>query len=577
MTTATYSDARDTTRGLSKRERYGILQASLWNERASFDPHWKELAQFIKPRRTRYLVSDRNKGDRRNYKIIDSTATLAHRTLQSGMHAGITSPARPWMRLTVDDPDLAKFAPVKQWLHTVTQRMLDVFQGSNIYNTFPTMYGDLGLFGTAAMGIMEDEQDVIRAYSYPLGSFAMGMSSRGKCSTFVREYEMTVFQVVEEFAWDKRTNEIDWSIVSDYVKTAWDRGNYQQAVVVVWIAMPNTDADPSKISARYLPTSSCWFEKNSTDGKFLRESGFNEFPVVAPRWDVTGEDTYGTDCPGMTALGDVKGLQTSERIGAQGLQKMVNPALQAPVELRSQSISMLPGAISYTADGPGRQGIRALHEVNLGLDKLEMKNAQVRERISMCFYEPLFLMLAQSDRRDFTAREVEERHEEKLLALGPMLERVEDEGLDPAIDRIYGIMDRRGLIPPAPQELHGVNLKPQYTSIMAEAQKLVGATGLDRLSTTIVSLAPTFPEVRHKLDSLAVVDEYADLFSVNPKIIVDNDAAQKSIAAEQQMQQQQHSADLAAKFGGAAKDLAATPTGGQTALSSLISQMGVQQ
>ena len=100
----------------TKRERLELLKGSLLTIRSSFDAHWRDLADFVQPRRIRFFASDRNRGDKRNQNIIDSTARFAHRTLQSGLHAGLTSPARPWFKLTTPDPDLADFEPVKEWV-----------------------------------------------------------------------------------------------------------------------------------------------------------------------------------------------------------------------------------------------------------------------------------------------------------------------------------------------------------------------------------------------------------------------------------------------------------------------------
>jgi hypothetical protein len=51
--------------------------------------------------------------------------------------------------------------------------------------------------------------------------------------------------------------------------------------------------------------------------------------------------------------------------------------------------------------------------------------------------------------------EVAERHEEKLLAPGPIFERLNDEYFAPLIDRVFAVMDRRGLIPTPPEEMDG--------------------------------------------------------------------------------------------------------------------------
>src|SRR5436190_3858641 len=213
------------------------------------------------------------------------------------------------MKLSTPDPELAEFGPVKLWLHTVTERMLTVFATSNLYNVLPLVYLDMGVFGTGAMSVIDDTHDVYRCYNYPIGSYALGQDRRGQVTTFVREWELTVRQIVEEFGVQANGRDIDWSNISTPVKNYWERGDYEVPVKVTWIVKPNEDAPPNRLEAKYLPWASCHYETQIDEGKFLRESGFRTFPILAPRWDITGEDTYGTDCPGMTALGDVRQLQ----------------------------------------------------------------------------------------------------------------------------------------------------------------------------------------------------------------------------------------------------------------------------
>ena len=74
--------------------------------RQSYMLHWRELADYILPRRYRWLVSqNQRRGSPINSNIIDSTGTIAARTLASGMMAGVTSPTRPWFKLRVDGYD----------------------------------------------------------------------------------------------------------------------------------------------------------------------------------------------------------------------------------------------------------------------------------------------------------------------------------------------------------------------------------------------------------------------------------------------------------------------------------------
>src|SRR5688572_297810 len=465
----------------NKRDRYQGLFQKMKSDRSSYDDHWQQIADFMLPRRPRFWTTDRNKGDRRNQNIIDSTGKFAHRTLSAGMHSGLTNPARPWMKLSIPDPELRKFGPVKEWLHEVTQRMLTVFAESNLYNVLPLVYGDMGAFGTSAMGVLDDTRDLFRAYSYPIGSFCIGLDGRGLSTTFAHEYEITVRQVVEQFGVREGSTDIDWSRISQTVKRLWDIGQFEDPVTIGWVVQPNEYRDDSKLDARFMPWASCHFElqaDNTPGREFLRESGFRTFPLMTPRWDVTGTSAYGEDCPGMTALGDVKQLQGEQRKKGQLLQKAVDPPLKGPSHLRQRKISLLPGDFTATDERTGQTGLSPIHEVRLeGFQHITADIADVRYMIEKAFYADLFLMLASSDQRlgadRPTAREIEERHEEKLLMLGPVLERTNDELLDPLVERVFNMMDRNGLIPPPPPELQGVKWNVEYTSILHQAQKLV--------------------------------------------------------------------------------------------------------
>lgn len=549
--------------------------AEMENEASTFTAHWRDLGDYILPRRTRFYASDRNKGDKRNSKIIDSTATLAARTLQSGMMAGITSPARPWFRLTTPDPDMSEYGPVKQWLHVVSQRMSTVFLKSNLYNILPILYADIGIFGTAAAGAYDDDLTALRFYSFPIGSFYLANDARMRVAVFARRFQLTVRQIVETFG-QRNTNNIDWSNISTTVKTLWDRGS-NDWIDVIHIVTPNdrwdfsTDYGDGMVPVEKKRWLSYYYEPGGTDQDiFLRKSGFDEFPILAPRWDVVGEDVFGTNCPGMTCLGDIRQLQLMEKRGAEALDKLVRPPMVGPSSLRNSKASILPGDITYLDVREGQQGFRPVYQVPQHLDQLEAKAQQIRQRISKAFYEDLFLMLALSDRRQMTATEVAERHEEKLLMLGPVLERMNDELLDPLIDRTYKAMERRGYIPSAPEELQGLDLKVEYISIMAQAQKLVGLAGLERFSGYVGNLLRAFPEVRHKIDILQAVDEYGEMIGVPPRVVRGDDETTARIQAEQQAIAQQQQMAAMQQAAADAKTLSETDTHGDNALSDFL-------
>lgn len=538
---------------------------SLNTERSSWQSHWVELQQNILPRRGRFLVSDVNYGGKKNSAILDNTATLSARTLAAGMMSGITSPARPWFRLSPPDPDMKEFAPVKDWLYKVEQLMYEIFAKSNLYNALHVLYGELGTFGTAPIFIKEDFNDVIRAYPFTVGSYYAGIDDRLTVNTIYREIPMTVINVVREFGIGNCT---------DSTRDLYRKGSYQEWIKVIHAIEPNPGRDVNKVDNENMPYRSQYWEEGSNHEKYLRKSGYHEFPVMTPRWEVLGNDVYGR-CPGMDALGDTKQLQIQQKLKGKGIAKQIDPPMVGSSALQGKGSNTLPGGVTYTDITANGSGFQPAYQINFNLNDMKEDIYETQQRIRRAYYEDLFLMLSQSDRREITAREVEEKHEEKLLMLGSVMERLNDELLDPLIDRVFNICMRAGILPPIPEELRdGGDLKVEYISIMAQAQKMVGTSSIERLAGFTGQLAQFDPGVLDKLDADQMIDEYADMLGV-PPTVVNSDEEVESIR-EQRMAAQQQQQQLATAQAGAdmAKTASETDTGdGENLLTQLADNL----
>lgn len=548
----------------SDHVRYTRRLSALKRDRESWESHWRELAEFFLPRKGRWLFEE-SKGSRRNQRQINNTARMAARTLSSGMMAGLTSPARPWFRLVTPDPEMMEFQPVKDWLWLVESRMRDVYAKGNLYNTLPTLYQELGVFATGAMLALEDWREITRFYPMTVGSYYLGMNERQEVDTMYREMKLRVRQIVSMF---------EWRNISTNVQTLWKNEHYEQTIDVYHIIEPNERWSPHYRDSMNMPWRSVWMEKGSREeNKFLRISGFRQKPIMAPRWEVTNDDNYGTAGPGMDALGDNMALQLQERRRAQAVDKQVDPTMVMPSDLRSQRKNFRPGGVIYADIASGLQTARPLYEVRPDISALREDMNSMEERINHAFYVDLFLMLAMSDRRQMTATEVAERHEEKLLMLGPVLERLNDELLDPIIISTFDLMMDAGVLPPPPPELENFDPKVEYISILAQAQRMVGLNAVDRLWTFAGGLAQVVPEVIDKLDADQSIDEYADMLGVMPGIVRSDDEVEELRALRAQQMQAQQQAEQAQQMAATAQQLADTPMDGNAALSRIAEGM----
>lgn len=531
---------------ISKRKLLLSRWGQLRNERESWMAHWKEISDYLLPRSGRFFVDDRNRGDKRHNNIYDSTGTRALRVLAAGMMAGMTSPARPWFRLTTSDPQLDESAAVKAWLADVTRLMQMVFAKSNTYRTLHSMYEELGAFGTASTIVLADFNSVIHHYTLTTGEFAMAADHRGQVNTLYREFQMTVAQMVREFGRDN---------CSPTVQTLFDRGALEQWVTIMHAIEPRVDRDMTKRDDRNMAWKSVYFEHGGNEDKILRDSGFKEFPALCPRWATTGGDIYGNS-PAMEALGDIKQLQHEQLRKAQGIDYKTKPPLQAPTSLKSRDVDTLPGGISFVDSAAPNGGIRSAFEVNIDLSHLLADIQDVRERIKGSFYADLFLMLANGTNPQMTATEVAERHEEKLLMLGPVLERMHNEILDPLIEMTFSRMVEAGIVPPPPDELQGMELNVEFVSMLAQAQRAIATNSVDRFVGNLGAVAGIKPEVLDKFDADRWADAYADMLGIDPELIVPGEQValiRKQRAEAAQAQQQaamlNQGADTAQKLG----------------------------
>lgn len=539
----------------TKRKNFLQRWISLQTERASWISQWREISTYLLPYNGRFVLQDRDKGTKKFNNIYDSTGTQALRTLGAGLMAGATSPARPWFRLQTPDQTLNAQQSVKVWLDQVTQLMLQVFSKSNTYRSLHQMYEELGAFGTAAAVILPDFDSVIHHYTLTAGEYCIATDAKGDVVTLYRQFQMQVSQLVKEFGLEK---------CSASVQAMYNTGTLDAWVTVQHSIEPRSDRDPSKKDAKNMAWGSFYMELGTGPGDgqgFLRESGFNRFPGVAPRWAVAGGDIYGNG-PGMESIGDLKGLQHKALRKAQALDYQTNPPLAVPASLKNRDVDRLPGGVTFVDQTSQNQAVKNLFDVQLELQYLLQDMAEDRARIKGTFFADLFLMISQNSDPNMTATEVAARQEEKMLMLGPVLERLSNELLYPLIEITFQHMQESGVVPPAPQEMQGMQLNVELISVLAQAQRAVGTNSADRFVAQIGVIAQFKPEVLDKFDTDAWADSYSDMLGVDPTLIVSDDAVQALRAARAKAQAAQQQAAAAEQVSKTAKNLGQTPTSG---------------
>lgn len=519
---------------------------------------WLEISEHITPSRGRFLIGkNRNESRSRWNRIVDSSAVRAANILAAGLMSGMTDPSSQWFALTTGTPNLDEAQAVKVWLDQVQRIMEMAFTRTNTYQALHQGWRDVGTYGVMAMVIAEDDREVFHCYPLSVGEYAIGVDDRGVPDTLYRRFIMTAAQLVARFGRSK---------LSADVLRNFDAGQVDHEYKLIHAIEPRFDRQYGKRDSRNMPWRSVIIQIDSDGTKdgILEESGFNEFPCVVGRWGASASDVYSEESPGMVALGDVRQLQHEQKQKGNSIDYIVNPPLIMPTAARDNEDDFEPGGRIYLDAPAQKDAVQSAWQVQMDINALRQDIAEVQQRINQAFSVDMFLMLSGQQMGKMTATEVAERHEEKLMMLGPVLSRLNNEVLKPLIERTFSILYRAGQLPPAPPELAGVELSIEYTSMLARSQRAIRANSFDQFLQRIGQVAQFDPNVLAKIDSFRIVDEYADYLSVAPSVVVPTEQAQQKIEAQQQAQQQAQQAEQMQQAADAVSKLGRVPADGST-------------
>jgi len=496
------------------------------------------------------------------------------------MMSGISSPTRPWFKLKINRIDSTQTSPVSLWLAECERLMMLVFQESNFYNAMATMYFDLVIFGTAVVLIYEDFDEVIRCYNPCFGEFYVDNDGKFRPLILYREFTLTVDQVVDKWGLENVSPTVK-ALFEGTAGTSKTGSGLTSEVVVAHAIEPNDDGKDFGIPKEF-GFRECYWEWGGSAGQqggspysygFLEKRGFYEASNITVRWDLVSNDAYGRS-PAMDALGDVKQLQQETRRKAQAIDKTVNPPMVADIQLKNQPASLIPGGVTYISGltQAKHPGFASAYDTKFPVAEITEDLNEIRERIKEIFFNHVLMTASQYETRsNVTAVEWDMRKAESLVLLGPVLERIYDEGIKPVIERTFAIMARARILPPPPAEIQGKNINIEFVSMLATAQAAASTAGIERLFQIAGGLAGVDPAVMDNIDIDFGLADYSALMNNKPRLI--RSPIQLAMIRQQRQQQQEaaQKAEMAEKMAAGAKTLSETQVGGgQNALQQMV-------
>ena len=500
-------------------ERFGSLAA----QRVTWESHWQEIADYVVPRKAD-ITKTRSPGDKRSELIFDGTAIHAAELMSASLHGMLTNPSTKWFSLRFGDIILDGNDEAREWLESVEDVMYQEFASSNFQEQIHELYHDLITFGTGIMFVEGDEEQTpssLRFSTRHIGECYVSENEYGRVDTVFRKFKIPVRAAISRFGSDT---------ISEKLVKQGERDPYS-LIDLVHAVYPRDSFDVTRVDAVNKPFASVYYDADQKT--VLSESGFDEFPYLAPRYlKASYEIGYGRS-PAMTALADIKMLNKMSEVTIRAAQKQVDPPLLVPDDGFILPIRTVPGGLNFYRSGT-RDRIEPL---NIGANNplgLNMEE-QRRKAIQSAFYVDQ-LILGQGPQ--MTATEVVQRTEEKMRLLGPVLGRLQAELLQPLITRVYNILERKQFFRVAPEFIQNNDISIEYVSPLAKAQRMGDVQSAMRLFELLGPVAQIDRGIMDYVDSDGLTKHMIRALSV-PASAVRGDEEVVAIRQQRQARQEE--------------------------------------
>jgi len=502
------------------------------SERQNWESLWQDISDLVELRND--FVVNRAKGQPRHNRVFDSTAIRSNSQLAAGLESFLVNPRTKWFELRIPG-EVGERDDVKRWLAEVRDLMLEHFSKPEV-NFYPAVHEglmELGAYGTM-VHFLEDQTDgpSPRFVSRPLPEVFLRESDNGRIDTLYRKFKLSARQAAQMYGADNLPERIQKKLSSGKQN---EQEDFLQAVV------PREDFNPNKAQTR---DNKAWRSVHFAMGKGerVRESGFDEFPFTVARWSKATGEVYGRS-PTMEVLPDIRMLQEMSKTVIRAAQKIVDPPLLVQDEGAMNPVKTMPGGLNYfrsSVAGSQQAPIQPLQtgsQVDIGVDLIQQRQAAVQQ----AYMIPEILgLISRGDSSPLKATEVVGRQQQALRQLAPILARIQNEFLAPAVDRTFAVMLRREMLPEPPEVIRGEDFNVEFVSQAALAQQAAENENVLNWLQQVLPVLQIDPNAANNIDTDEFVRTTAEKNNVPPELLMSREAVENQRARQAQQAQQQN-------------------------------------
>jgi len=494
--------------------------------RWQFDDLWESTTEILLPRRMGF-TSEWTPGAQKTERLFDTSPMLAARGLASTIDGLIKPKQTQWFEIETDDDALMRDSEVAEWLYDSERRLFkEIYRPQARWmQATGEADADIVVIGNAFVLCTENtNRDGFLFRTTHMKDTHFVENADGAVDT-VHLTERTALNVAAQRWGYDNLSEASKELIRN------DKGH--EKVKFIQVIEPRNERDPRRTDAMHKPWRYCVIEADEKH-KVL-ESGMDEFPGGAVRWDTTAGETYGRG-PGTLALPDAQTCQQIKKTLLKAGHRAVDPPWIAARNQLLGPAQNRPGGLTYfdpvEAGKFGNDPVKQLDsraQLPFGLELLQ----QEREEVAAAFYRNILNLPV--DGPDMTATEVIQRREEFVREIGAVFGRLETEYITPLVERAFAIMMRRSLrmnfsgpmtFRKPPDVLQGHEIRFKFSSPIDKAKRQIESAQTRDWLLRVLEMAKVEPEIKDIADFDAALRFDAESNDVAPVAVRSPDEVQ---------------------------------------------------
>lgn len=550
----------ETKSPVSDKAEQCIMQ---WNgykgQRLNFEGQWQSLHDYFFIEADDISKSSAPGSELNTQVLYDSTTLEAADVLASGFMNYLTPPSSKWFSLRPRNPAYVNNNRVAAYFEEVVDQVNAALNRSNFYSQIHNTYKQSGVYGTSVLLEEDDPEDDIRFYSIPIKQVCLVEDGRGRVIGYYIEFEYTVEQAADKWGEDKLCKEMRECLKGD------NKAKQNKHTFLLYITKRHR-REVGKMDKKNLPIEATWIDVKNKH--IVDEGGYHEMPAMCHRFEKRPFIPWGYS-PGMKTLWTGRMLNAIAKTTLRSMMKSTDPSIAVPDNAFIMPFNQNPRAVNYYRRDQMPNGSKDVFAFSnqgnpeAGLKAIEYYSTQVRSLM----YNDVFLAFS-GITKEMNNPEVMERINEKMTLLGPAVGRYISDVNTPVIVRTIGILERRGKLPPKPQELvDDPGYEIDCISQLAQAQRRSELNALLSGLQLASQIATFKPEVLDKIDGDKTLDEAWSIIGAPKRIFMDDadvaalrDARGRAAAAQQKLDLANAGADIIKKGSEVDKNLAAART-----------------